>query len=274
MLRWLILGGEILAYQDWINEIDIGVDYYAAFIKAWIAFNSWYNQNYSDEKTDAAIIARMQLDSNDFRVHLMNLLKGNTQEAAELKSNIGNFHEALVNANIRTQERTGKDYQITFSEVATVNKSNRADGTYRGVKYTVERKRDKVITKVVRLSDNANLFYFEQDIYDEEELSLCSDFCRLTPERKEQCIAFYKNTNPYKIRSLLVTERPEDKDKYNLMGSVQFLPDVEEISKGVIEVLYVIRCALMHGDISPNNANKKVYRYGYEILTTVLKKLR
>ena len=30
-------------YKDWIAEVDIKVDYYSAFMKAWIAFNAWYN---------------------------------------------------------------------------------------------------------------------------------------------------------------------------------------------------------------------------------------
>lgn len=261
-----------MAYQDWINEIDIGVDYYAAFIKAWIAFNSWYSQNYPNEKTDASIIECLQLDNNDFRVQIMNLLKSNSSEAIEFQSIIGNFHEALINANIRTQERTGKDYQISFSEVASVNKNNRAGGTYRGIKYIIERQRFKIITKVIRVSDNFELFVKEQNSYDEGELVSCTKFCDMTKERREQCFAFYRQANPYKIRSLLVNGQ-DNNDLYIQLGSAQFVPDIEEISKGIIEILYIIRCALMHGDISPNSSNKKVYRYGYEILSVVLKKL-
>lgn len=29
-------------YKDWIDTIDIKIDYYSAFMKAWIAFNAWY----------------------------------------------------------------------------------------------------------------------------------------------------------------------------------------------------------------------------------------
>ena len=30
-------------YKDWIDAIDIKVDNFSAFMKAWIAFNAWYN---------------------------------------------------------------------------------------------------------------------------------------------------------------------------------------------------------------------------------------
>ena len=29
-------------YKDWIDAIDLKVDYFSAFMKAWIAFNAWY----------------------------------------------------------------------------------------------------------------------------------------------------------------------------------------------------------------------------------------
>lgn len=30
-------------YKDWIDQADVKIDYYSAFMKAWIAFNAWYN---------------------------------------------------------------------------------------------------------------------------------------------------------------------------------------------------------------------------------------
>ena len=40
-------------YKDWIDTIDIRIDYYSAFMKAWIAFNAWYN--YSGELQEKTI---------------------------------------------------------------------------------------------------------------------------------------------------------------------------------------------------------------------------
>ncbi len=38
-------------YKEWINSIKI--DYYSAFIKTWIAFNSWDRVVYGTNFTDA-----------------------------------------------------------------------------------------------------------------------------------------------------------------------------------------------------------------------------
>ncbi|MEI3158913.1 MAG: hypothetical protein V8T08_04735 [Monoglobus pectinilyticus] len=29
-------------YKDWIEAININIDYFSAFMKAWVAFNAWY----------------------------------------------------------------------------------------------------------------------------------------------------------------------------------------------------------------------------------------
>ena len=39
-------------YKDWIKAVDIQVDYYSAFMKAWIAFNAWYESGEIEGKTD------------------------------------------------------------------------------------------------------------------------------------------------------------------------------------------------------------------------------
>ena len=38
-------------YKDWIKAVDIQVDYYSAFMKAWIAFNAWYESGEIEGKT-------------------------------------------------------------------------------------------------------------------------------------------------------------------------------------------------------------------------------
>lgn len=47
------------SYQEWVRKIDINIDYYSAFIKSWIAFNSWYRSEYT-ERTDRGIIENLK----------------------------------------------------------------------------------------------------------------------------------------------------------------------------------------------------------------------
>ena len=62
-------------YKDWIDAIDIKVDYFSAFMKAWIAFNAWYN--FSGEVTgnsDKECIEYIASQSNRFKTYTMNLI--------------------------------------------------------------------------------------------------------------------------------------------------------------------------------------------------------
>ena len=61
------------SYKDWIRSIDIDIDYYSAFIKAWIAFNSWYRSEYS-ERTDRAIVDKIKSQNNRFKGYIETLL--------------------------------------------------------------------------------------------------------------------------------------------------------------------------------------------------------
>ena len=53
------------SYQEWVRKIDINIDYYSAFIKSWIAFNSWYRSEYT-ERTDRGNIKKKKLTSVPF----------------------------------------------------------------------------------------------------------------------------------------------------------------------------------------------------------------
>ena len=77
------------SYRDWISRIDIEIDYYSAFIKAWIAFNSWYRSEYTD-RTDRAIIERLKSQSNRFKSYIETLLdpNNNSEESTKFKSDL------------------------------------------------------------------------------------------------------------------------------------------------------------------------------------------
>ena len=91
-----------------------------------------------------------------------------------------------------------------------------------------------------------------------------ADFLRLGIEQQGQCKAFYKEICPYVIESVLT----RDKD-----NKVEFIAERSQVSRGIIEVLYLLRCSLMHGEVFPDNNAMEVYKYAYSILAAILKKM-
>lgn len=254
------------SYKDWIQKIDIDIDYYSAFVKAWIAFNSWYRSEYR-ERTDREIIEKLKSENNRFKGYIETLLdtNNNTDEAISFKRNLNNLRSALVSAAIVTQERGGVNKQISFSEIAINNPKTLAEGDYRVTHYKIQRTRQKITILVHRKNNPANVFFqFEQDRYDESELDAHPDFLRLGLEQQGQCKAFYKEICPYVIESILRKDRD---------NNISFISERSKISRGVIEVLYLLRCSLMHGEVIPDSNSSEVYRYAYYVLSTTLKKM-
>ena len=254
------------SYKDWIRKIDIDIDYFAAFIKAWIAFNSWYRSEYTERK-DRDIIDKIKTQNNHFKGYIETLLDQNntSDESIAFKANLDKLQNALVSAAIVTQERSGATQQILFSQIAVNNPKNTVEEDYRYTHYSIKRTNAKTITIVSKKGlPTMEYFHFEQEVYDEASLDTHPDFARLGPEQKGQCKAFYKEVCPY------VTESIVKKDRDN---NIIFITERAKVSRGIIEVLYLLRCSLMHGEVFPDQNSIEVYKYAYYILAAVLKNL-
>ena len=257
-------------YKDWIEAIDIKVDYFSAFMKAWIAFNAWYN--FSGEITgnnDKECIEFIAEQSNRFKSYTMNLISAEDADGSAYRENIAKLHGALLNAPITTQEYIGVRQSVSFSEVAVKNANNRAQKDYYHYHYECTRSRGKTKTVVTFKSTGASVFSFEQEGYDIDVLRQQSDFISLTPTQKEQCEICYVQLIPYRKTSVLSSEQNAKK-----IGAYSFVNDAGKISEAIVIVLYMLRCCLAHGDISPDEASNEVYKYAYEVLCAPLRKLK
>lgn len=258
-------------YKDWIDKIDIEVDYFSAFIKAWIAFNSWYRTKYTD-KQDIKIIEKIKSQNNEFKNYINSLLNSSSNESIKFKDNIGNLHRALTNAAIMTQERSSKVIQISFANIAMVNTKNTCDEMYRKSRYILMRTNNSIESKIVKKNNINNVeFQLLQESYNEIELENNSDFKRLSDEKKFQLKYFYEEINPYTIESV-IKKTVSDRDK-NIFLNIHFIDNNEKISMALIDILYLLRCSLMHGEVSPDKNAMEVYKYAYEILAIILKKM-
>ena len=85
------------SYQEWVRKIDINIDYYSAFIKSWIAFNSWYRSEYT-ERTDRGIIEKLKTENNRFKGYIETMLdeNNNSDEAIIFKKNLKDLQGAVT----------------------------------------------------------------------------------------------------------------------------------------------------------------------------------
>lgn len=254
------------SYKEWIDEIDINVDYYSAFLKAWIAFNSWYCSQYKDRQ-DRKVIDKIKTTNNQFKDYIETLLdkSATSPTALSFRKNMDRLQEALINASIVTQERGGDRQQISFSDIAIPNPKNECDEDYNRTHYSIKRTQDKVTILIHRKGNPASIhFQLEQSSYTFSEIEVHPDFKKLSAEKQGQCKAFYDDIRPYSIESVI--ERNENNKPI-------FIEERSKVSRGVVEVLYLLRCSLMHGEVSPNQASSEVYKYAYYVLAAILKKM-
>lgn len=257
-------------YKDWIDAIDIKVDYFSAFMKAWIAFNAWYN--FSGEVTgrnDKECIEFIGGKSNRFKGYVESLLTVNSTEGKTFRENLASLHSMLLNAAITTQEYIGIRQTVSFAEVAVKNSNSSENFEYRNVKYNCTRSHGKITTVVTTTSNGAEVLRYEQDEYNLDDLKQQSSFMKLSKERQTKCALCYEKLTPYITSSVLATG-----EQKIAIGIYNFVSDTGKISQAIVTILYMLRCCLAHGDVSPDETANSVYRYAYEVLVAPLKKLK
>lgn len=257
-------------YKDWIDAIDIKVDYFSAFMKAWIAFNAWYN--FSSEvtgKNDKECIEYIAGQTNRFKTYMMNLINAEDADGSAYRENIAKLHGALLRAAITTQEYIGVRQSVSFAEVAVKNANTLKRKDYYQNHYECSRAHGKTKTVITVKSTGAAVFCFEQEGYDLDVLRQQSDFLHLTPTQKAQCEECYRELTPYRITSALASGQTAKQ-----IGAYNFVNSTEKISEAIVVILYMLRCCLAHGDISPDESANEVYKYAYEVLCAPLRKLK
>ncbi len=257
------------SYKEWISAIDINIDYYAAFIKAWIAFNSWYREIYGTNYSDSVIIEKIKTEHNTFRTALTNLLNSKDQVGIMFRGNIGQLHIALEASTILSQERSKERVPISFNSIAVVNPNNKVSGVR--VWYDeifIERTKINVTTRVKKTTSGNIICEIIQDRYDLDELTINAQFKNLKADCQRKCVECYRSVSPYLTETILTNIDP----CFECNG-IKFVNDTLKVNRGIVDVLYLLRCSLMHGDVAPNQSNMQVYKYAYNILFEILKKL-
>lgn len=60
----------------------------------------------------------------------------------------------------------------------------------------------------------------------------------------------------------------------NIKIIIECKKEAVEARNAIVIILYMLRCCLAHGDISPDESANEVYKYAYEVLCAPLRKLK
>lgn len=279
--------GTVSHIGNWIDRAE--PDFYMMFIKAWIPFNAWYMTNYYDEltgvTTDRALINHIRSSDNTFVRRIKSLLRGNDAVSLEFKHVLGklelelrahavpNEHERLSFANVCLASNTTHTYQETKGRY-------QFKGFYNpSLPRTAFRCRLEILKTVSgsnvalvelnncllsELESNPDFMNVERDDW-KDMLRHCLN--EISPNKKENLMAQVKMKNG-------VPSIPSGAIEIDKENNLYLRGNVEDLAKAIVEIIYRLRCLLLHGEIDPTVANSKIYEHAYSILRTLIKELR
>ena len=256
--------------ERWQDLADI--DYLGQFVKAWLAFNAWYRGAYGETR-DRAIIDEIKGAPNNLRSRIIPLLESDTEEAEQLRGFIGALHHRLENFHLEAGKGAEK-HRITFTSVYLRENSEGEDAiTSRGINYRITRGGSgvpqKQITAEVINKAGQNLFSTCQAKYDFAEIQTKVDSdAVLSSTQKRILVAHYRQASPNIIANLTDVNEGDIQ-----CGAHTFRCSSSDLFAAVMEISYLMRCCLFHGELVPSREAASCYEPAYHIVRKFLSSL-
>ncbi|MHC5205468.1 hypothetical protein [Pseudomonas chlororaphis] len=249
--------------EAWLRLSEI--DYLGQFVKVWLAFNAWYRSAYS-ETQDRKIINELKWNSNPIANALRPLLETQSEEAEQFRSDIGFLHHRLEHYEIQTGKDEAKQ-RISFRKIYLRDRPLRieTDSSY-GYTFTVERKANGGIDTIVVNKAGNTVLQQSQQKYDLPGLTATPSFSRLRQNQQNCLRALYEKSAPKETADLLSTIATTT----IRCGSYSFSCSREELFAATVEVVYLMRCHLFHGELSPTRQASECYEPAYRIVRRFL----
>lgn len=224
------------------------IDYYAYFSKAYFAFNAYIKKN-SDLSNDRERINEIRDHKQNIQVKFNSLLSDNR----EFLINIVELNNLLNSLEIKNKEEI-----VTFQKIRIKTLEN-----------------DKIILDdtnyFIKLLKNYKIAFSEKT---EKNKFTCN---------RNELDNYLKNYILDKNKIKEIVKKVEEFDEIDVSGIIKSLEenlhskgsDIDDlVYKAFIEVIYLMRNALFHSEISPlNEETKKAYEKAYWLLREFVRKM-
>lgn len=256
----------------WMDQS--GPDYYLFFLKAWIPFNAWYVAEYPNlQKKDTAIIKELQDGAGSKpRSIIKNFLENEADhDALKFKSYFAELHHQL-----NTVSLAHNGNRLSF---ASLNLAQNPDKHKNLVDeqenvYKVEKTSD-YWQAYIQAKSGRTLLDFKKPVYNIEELIKDTAYLRLDKKMQKRIRDLFHAIDPQKTVSV-ISKSASKQDCISIKSQhpCKIIKDCEVVAKACINVLYALRCMLFHGEVSPNEANRRVYENAFYLLQLTINRLK
>lgn len=252
--------------QDWMNRAEI--DYIGPFVKAWAAFNGWF-RHASARTQERAMLDWVKGQPNPVRRGVLALLRNenDTSEAQALKLAISDLQLRLDDIHFEVSKK-GVNEQISLRSVCISPKHFQRERMERS---RYEFKAEKISGGDIQITvapctTGVPKFQYTQAQYDPSTVYALPEFtANLSGAQQVTLRQFYDACNPRPMRDLLRggTDRLQ-------VGPMEFSCSTGELLAGLIETIYSMRNALLHGEVDPDPRVLSCYEPAYRIVMRFL----
>lgn len=250
--------------QESMNRAEI--DYIGPFVKTWAAFNAWYRD------ASGAVTERAMLDfairhhNSRLRRHILPLLtNGNsTAEAERLKLAICDLQQKLDAIQFEVTPK-GRRERVSLREVCINPLVNwQGDQLDRSGQRNSARKVQAGQYEITVTSIRTGQVKLQhvQARYDPNEFYALPEFTNnLSDPQRTMLRQFYDACNPRPMIDLVLGGGPS----LDIL-TMRFQCTSEDLLSGIVEILYAMRNALLHGEVDPDEQVLACYEPAYRIV--------
>lgn len=256
---------------EWMSRAEI--DYIGPFVKAWGAFNAWYRHASGQGQERAMLDFAISNANSTLRRRLLPLLTNanDTAEANRLKQAICDLQLKLDAIHFEVTPR-GRRERVSLREVCIRPKQlQREEHARNGHRYTVSRIQGGHIQITVTSNRTGQLkFQHVQALYDANDVYQQPAFVTgLSATQRTTLRQFYDGCNPRPMTDLVQGGGP----LLNI-STMQFRCNSDDLLAGLVETLYTMRNALLHGEVDPDEQVLGCYEPAYRIVMCFLKSIQ
>lgn len=250
----------------WLRMSDI--DYAGQFVKVWLAFNAWYRSAYTETR-DRAIFNEIKWQNNPILSTLRPRLEATSEDASQFRSEIGLLRRRLEDYEI-TSGKGSEKRRIWFRRVLL--RAN-APGIERETKYAIEFKVDlhanrQVSAVVTRIRSGTIILTLPACPHNADTLKAVPAFMTLSQTQQAILLQVYERAAPDWYCDLTTYE--DANSQPIKCGAFEFKCGSDQLFAGVVEVLYLMRCTLFHGELVPTKDAVACYEPAFRLVRRFL----
>jgi hypothetical protein len=255
------------------------IDYLGPFVKAWAGFNAWYRAE-TNQRQDKVGLEYVKSHANQIRARILPLINPTrldrndnpipeTEDAERFRLLVWQLHSKLEEHAFEVYVKDQLE-AISFRAVCLSPGGNLPPiKQHRQHEYVASKTATEWTITVRRRGGGAIVQAITLDQFDEAAFMAHAGYIAISPEQRAHALAQFQLCNPRPMIDLMNAG-----GEPIAIGNLNFRCTREQLFCGIVEIIYAMRNALLHGEIQPSQDVLELYEPAYRIVMRFLECIR